>query len=296
LIAWSPCNSIEHSGMASSYYTNHRDKIITDDGLRLFTQSWVPPKAEKHLIIHHGFGEHSDRYGNVLQVLEDQRIAVYSFDARGHGRSQGKKGDSPGIFRYVRDLEQFLLHLKEKWGIRKPFLLGHSMGGLVAASFATTQLNQWEIAGLLLSAPGLRVTLTPLMQVKKTAGKLLSFMKEDLIMEAGLDENLISHDEAVRKAYHSDPLVHGKVSVRMALSLLEAGEEVLRKAGKVRIPVWIGHGSDDGIASPEGAMEFYERVSSVDRSLQIYEGLYHEIFNEIRPEPLQDLRNWLGKH
>ncbi len=282
--------------MVSSTYQNHRDKIITDDGLRLFTQSWVPPKPQKHLIIHHGFGEHSDRYGNVLDVLDGQKIAVYSFDARGHGRSQGKKGDSPGIFRYVRDLEQFLLHLKEKWGIRKPFLLGHSMGGLVAASFATTQLNQWEIAGLLLSAPGLKVKLTPAMQIKKAAGQFLSFVKDDLIMEAGLDENFISHDEAVKKAYHSDPLVHGKVSVRMALSLPEAGDEVLRRASKVRLPVWIGHGSDDEIASVDGSMEFYERISSVDRSLQIYEGLYHEIFNEIRREPLEDLRNWLGKH
>ncbi len=229
-------------------------------------------------------------------MLDAQKIAVYSFDARGHGRSQGKKGDSPGIFRYVRDLEQFLLHLKEKWGIRKPFLLGHSMGGLVAASFATTQLNQWEIAGLLLSAPGLKVKLTPAMQFKKAAGQFLSFVKDDLIMEAGLDENFISHDEAVKKAYHSDPLVHGKVSVRMALSLLEAGDEVLRRASKVRLPVWIGHGSDDEIASVDGSMEFYERISSVDRSLQIYEGLYHEIFNEIRREPLEDLRNWLAKH
>ena len=281
--------------MATSYQ-NHRDKIITDDGLRLFTQSWVPQKPQKHLVIHHGFGEHSDRYGNVLDVLAGQKIAIYSFDARGHGRSQGKKGDSAGIFRYVRDLEQFLLHLREKWGIRKPFLLGHSMGGLVAASFATTQLNQWEIAGLLLSAPGLRVSLTPAMQAKKFAGHFLSVIKDDLIMDAGLDANLISHDASVVQAYRSDPLVHGKVSVRMALSLLEAGEEVLRRARKVRIPVWLGHGSEDGIASVDGSMEFYERISSVDRSLQVYEGLYHEIFNEIRREPLEDLRNWLAKH
>lgn len=280
----------------AAYYQNHRDKIITDDGLRLFTQSWVPARPTRHLIIHHGFGEHSDRYGRVLNALESREVAVHSFDARGHGRSQGKKGDSPGIHRYVRDLEEFLLHLKEKWGIRKPLLLGHSMGGLVAAAFSVTQLNQWEISGLLLSAPGLRVHLTPLMQAKKAAAKLLSAFHDDLIMEAGLDTALLSHDDSVVQAYKKDPLVHGKVSVRMALSLLEAGKEVLRRATKVRIPVWIGHGSDDGIASNTGSMEFYERISSVDRSLQIYEGLYHEIFNEVRSEPLEDLRNWLMKH
>ncbi|MCB1169546.1 MAG: lysophospholipase [Leptospiraceae bacterium] len=277
-------------------YQNHRDKIITDDGLRLFTQSWVPTRATRHLVIHHGFGEHCDRYGNVLAALENQGIAVYSYDARGHGRSQGKKGDSPGIHRYVRDLEEFLLHLKEKWGVKKPFLLGHSMGGLVAASFATTQLNQWEIQGLLLSAPGLRVSLTPAMRIKKAGAHLLAAIQDEMIMDAGLDLHFISHDEEVKSAYKKDPLVHGKVSVRMALSLLDAGQEVLQKAYKVRIPVWIGHGSDDGIASVTGSMEFYERISSVDRSLQVYEGLYHEIFNEIRQEPLHDLRNWMLKH
>ncbi|MCB1168530.1 MAG: lysophospholipase [Leptospiraceae bacterium] len=277
-------------------YQNHRDKIITDDGLRLFTQAWVPPRPKKHLVIHHGFGEHSDRYGNVLRILADQDMAIYAFDARGHGRSQGKKGDCSGIERYVTDLELFLLHIKEKWGVRKPYLLGHSMGGLVAAAFATTQLNQWEIKALLLSAPGLRVKLTPLMQLKKSAGYVLRMLKPDLIMEAGLDLNFLSHDRGVITAYQKDPLVHGKVSVRMALSLLNFGEVVLEKAYKVKLPVWIGHGSDDGIADPSGSMEFYEKIASTDRSMQIYEGLYHEIFNEIRPDPLLDLRNWLSKH
>ncbi|MCB1327096.1 MAG: lysophospholipase [Spirochaetales bacterium] len=275
----------------SGHFTGH-------DGTRLFFRVWAgaPEEPSRALVLHHGLGEHSGRYGNVVEALRDERVNIYTYDARGHGRSDGIRGDARGISDFVRDLECFLLFLRREAGIRQPILLGHSLGGLVVLAFGVSYSNQWEVRAIATSGAGLRPHLNAEQKVKKAVGQLLFRVKPQLVLPSGLPPSFLSHDQGVIKAYQNDHLCHDRISVRMALSLLSAGEETLRKASLLKIPVLITHGTDDQITDASASREFYDNCLSDDRELILYPGLYHEIYNETEKERsrvLMDLRRWL---
>jgi acylglycerol lipase len=282
-------------------YINRSGYFRTMDGLKLFFQFWTPDGGgdRRAVVLHHGFSEHSDRYGNVVDALEGSGITIYALDARGHGRSEGIRGHAPGIGSYVNDLEVFMLMLREEFQVRAPVLLGHSMGGLVAVAFALQFSNQCELSGLATSAAALRVDLSPSMRIKKAMGKALRSVAPELVMKAGLDMSLLTHDKAAVEAYKTDPMVHGLVSASMGISLLESGEAFIRQAARLRIPLFMGHGQADKIASPQGSIDFFRDAGSSDKTLRIYPGLYHEIFNELpsdRDSVLEDFREWIVEH
>ncbi len=268
------------------------------DGRKLYYQSWVPRDARPdwNVVLHHGFGEHSSRYSHLLDAFEGSGISFYSYDARGHGRSEGKRGHSRGVAQMVADLETFMVFCRTEFGVQKPFLLGHSMGGLVAITFALKHCNQWEISGLLTSGAALSVNQTPVMKVKKVVGTLLREIKPDITLAAGLELKYISHDPQVVEAYKTDNLVHGEVSVDLALDMLDAGETAIRRASMLKIPLYMAHGDADGIIAPSGSQDFFHRASSGDKKLVLHPGLYHEIFNETpseRARVFQELKAWL---
>ena len=271
------------------------------DSTRLFCQRWRPPNARPdwNLVFHHGFGEHSQRYGNLLEALDGSGVTIYALDARGHGRSDGKRGDANGQSDYVRDLESYLANIRERYGVEQPALLGHSMGGAIVLMFALRYSNQWELSCLLTSGAALRVRQSLLMRVKKLGGSLLSGIKPDLTVPAGIDVAGLSHDSSVVESYRADPLVHGDVTARMALDLLEAGEGVIKRAALLKIPLLMQHGQNDPITDPSGSVDFYRAAGSADSHLILYPGLFHEIFNELpheRTKVLHDLRTWLLAH
>lgn len=268
------------------------------DGTRLFCQRWEPVDAvpEWNLVFHHGFGEHSSRYENLLSALLGTGITLHALDARGHGRSDGKRGDANGQMDYVRDLESFLVHIRERYGVVRPALLGHSMGGAIVLMFGLRYSNQWEISCVMTSGAALRVHQTLLMRIKKMGGSMLHGLKPDLTVPAGIDITGLSHDTTVVEAYRDDPLVHGDVTARMALDLLDAGTEVIRRAPLLKIPLLMQHGQSDPITDPGGTVDFFRRAGSADSHMVLYPGLYHEIFNELpkdRARVLHDLRTWL---
>lgn len=272
------------------------DSIITRDGLVLRLNSYHATQAkgsEKHVIIHHGFGEHSGRYHHVVDQFLKAKISVHTFDARGHGSSEGERGDSPSLLSFVHDLEDVMSHLMQRDSFRKPFLLGHSMGGLIVARFLVHHLNQWHLCGAGLSGAGIKVHLNTMMQLKRSAASILTLLAPTLTLEAGLDVNALCTDPEVIRRYQQDPLVHGKASVRMALSLLSEGKGILSNASRVQVPIWVGHGEADRITDPAGSIEFYERASSSKKSLHVYPELYHEIFNEPVEDPLRDVTDFV---
>lgn len=285
-------------------YSRYEEGTFTSsDRTALFYRGYIPEENPgRSVIIHHGFGEHSGRYETFILQLVEAGYCCFTFDARGHGKSPGKRGDATGMAQFVSDLECFVRFVKEFNNRRLetiepgPFLFGHSMGGLISALFALHGLNQWEISALALSGTAFSVSTGPLMQIKKAAGHFLSVMAPEMTMDSGLSEKYLCHDPAVVAAYKNDPLVHGKTSVRMGLDLLTSGKEALQKAERLRIPLWVGHGADDKITSPDGSLTFYQNASSPVKSLQIYPGMYHEILNEfMKDRPIQDILDFLNR-
>ncbi|RHX93246.1 alpha/beta hydrolase [Leptospira stimsonii] len=277
---------------------HHKEFYILSgsDKSKLYCQSWTKPNANRLLIFHHGFGEHSSRYTNLLRFFAKSDINFYSFDMRGHGRSEGRRGHADSFDQYVRDLSHFTSEVLKREQKDRFFLLGHSLGGAVALRYSQEGINQDNILGLILSSPALLVRMDFKKQLKKIAAGFLSKISPATTVDAELDLQFLSHDPDVIEAYRQDPLVHGKVSFRMGSELLEIGPKLIKKAGILRCPVLILHGQEDGIVDVNGSTELYKNLIYRNKRIKIYPGLYHELMNEFpehREPVFQDIQAFL---
>jgi alpha-beta hydrolase superfamily lysophospholipase len=261
----------------------------------IYFQSWLPegePKAVSLIV--HGLAEHSGRYRSVVNYFVPLGYAVYGIDHLGHGKSDG-------IRVYVERFDDYINTLKiyfdmiQRWQPDHPiFLVGHSMGGLISAVYLLD--HQADLAGAVLSGPAVKIPkhVTPAMLF---VGKMLS----SLIPKFGLlplDAAGVSRDPLVVQAYVNDPLVHrGKATARLAAEMVKAMQTISGQAARITLPILIVQGSADRLVDPAGAQMLYDAVSSVDKEIRIYDGFYHEVFNE--PEHgkvLRDVEIWLEAH
>jgi acylglycerol lipase len=272
----------------------HNDVLQTSDGIRLYTQAWVPEMPRAVLIISHGYAEHSGRYQHFASHLVANGLAVYALDHRGHGRSEGERANVKIFDEYVSDLSRFVNSVREKHPTLKRFLFGHSMGGAIAAQLAIKQPNQ--VDGLLLSSPYLINAVSvpaPLMAVSGFVSRVLPGLPT-----IKLDSRDISRDPVIVKSYDTDPLNYrGGTKARFGTELLGAGEYVFSHASTIKLPVLIMIGTGDRIADAQGGKKLFELVGSSDKTLKIYDDYYHEILNEIGKEKVyEDSLTWLQHH
>ncbi len=264
-------------------------------GETIYYQSWLPegePKAV--LLIVHGLAEHSGRYANLVSRFVPLGYAVYGVDHVGHGKSSGTRV-------YVERFEDYTDTLKTyfdmvgDWQPGKPvFLMGHSMGGLIGAVYLLD--HQAEFTGAVLSGPAVKIqdSVSPAFIL---VGKVISVLMPKMGV-MGLEAEGVSRDPAVVQAYVNDPLVYrGKVTARLSAELVKAIQRVTAEAANIRLPILILQGSADRLVDPKGAQMLYDAVSSVDKTIKIYGGLYHEVYNEPeRDRVLGDVEAWLEKH
>lgn len=275
---------------------HNEDIFITFDGLRLFEQWWLPEdKPKAVVIIVHGYGEHSGRYGHAAEYLTQNGYCVYAFDLRGHGRSEGKRAFVWSFGEYLIDLENFLSRIRKAEGRKPVFILGHSLGGTIATLFAITRKP--DINGLILSGPFLKFTgdISPLLQ---NLALLLGPFFPKMPLFKRLNVYLISRDPEVVARYESDPLIyHGRTYVREAAEIIRAIKQIQAQMGTVSLPLIILHGTSDRLSEVEGSRQLYSRASSTDKTLKLYEGLYHEVLNEPQKmRVLADIVAWLDRH
>jgi alpha-beta hydrolase superfamily lysophospholipase len=264
------------------------------DGLELFFRHYPADDERTRLVIAHGLGEHSGRYGNVVNRLLPNDISIWALDHRGHGKSGGKRGHILKFDQYISDLRLLVeMAAKELPENRKLFLLGHSMGGLIALYFALRHPDL--IDGVIASSPALGMVVE-VPAVKSLLGKVMSSIWPGLALSNELDATKISRDEDVVRAYQDDPLVHDKVSARWFTEILAAMEFVNQRAARMKIPTLLQVAADDHLVSAQSSQRFFEKLTVDDKTLHVYEGLYHEIYNEVqdqREKVLADLQKWL---
>lgn len=242
----------------------------------IYYQCWLPDNKPKAvLLISHGFAEHSGRYYNVVNHFLPAGYSIYALDHRGHGRSDGERVKTDDFNDYINDLKTFFDIVRRENPHDKIFLIGHSMGSMIALAYAVEY--QQELAGLVTSGGGVRRPDEPPMPARKPGEALPSAM--------------LSRDPAVIRAYENDPLVYrgplpgGGATGGMFVKLYDM-------VPKIRLPVLImaGNGGSDGARSKV----LYEQIGSKDKTLRLYEGLLHEIFNEPEhPQVMDDLETWL---
>ena len=262
---------------------------------KIYYQAWLPEgKVKAVLLIVHGLGEHCGRYLNVVNHFVPLGCAVYGFDHMGHGQSEGAREVVEKFADYTDTLAVYH-EMVRGWQAGKPmFLLGHSMGGLIASCYLLDQ--QADFRGAVLSAPLIKASGN-ISQATILMGRILSALAPRMGL-LPVDPNGVSRDPEVVKAYVEDPLVfHGKTPARLAAELLGAMLRVTAEADKVTLPFIVLQGSEDKLVDPLGAQILYEKASSKDKAIKIYQGLYHEVFNEPeRARVLHDVETWLAAH
>ncbi|MEZ5570615.1 MAG: alpha/beta hydrolase [Halioglobus sp.] len=257
----------------------------------IYFQCWEPESnPQAILLVVHGAGEHSARYRSFAQFFTGYNYAVAALDHQGHGNSDGIPGYVNAFEEYVFDLGHFHKLLKERYPNRPIFLVGHSMGGLIGSIYLAQQ--ERNVVGAILSGPAIKTDLKP-----GTVQMLLLRLLAALLPRFGmlqLDANGVSRDPEVVRKYVEDPLVfHGKMSVRMVRELFVGMEQIEAAAARITLPMLILHGGADVMTSPEGSRFLHQHISSSDKTLKIYPGMYHEIFNEPeRTEVLTEVLNW----
>jgi alpha-beta hydrolase superfamily lysophospholipase len=261
----------------------------------IYYQAWLPEgEAKAVLLVVHGLGEHSGRYKNVVDHFVPLEYAVYGLDHIGHGKSEGKR-EIVARFEDFTDTLTIFYKLVTGWQPGKPvFLLGHSMGGLIATCYLLD--HQADFKGAVISAPAIKIaeSITP---TTITLSKILSKLAPGMGMLA-LDASNICHDPQVVSAYVNDPLVfHAKTPARLAAEMLRGMLRVDAEVSKISLPFIVVQGSEDKLVDPRGAQMLYDRASSTDKTIKVYEGLYHEVFNEPeRARVLADVETWLTAH
>jgi alpha-beta hydrolase superfamily lysophospholipase len=245
--------------------------------------------AIAQILLVHGVAEHGGRYGAFEEFFADHGVGVSVMDLRGHGRSEGRRVWVPAFESYLEDLDVFLPHVQSH--TERVFLVGHSLGGLIAVRYAETR--RVSLRGLIVSGAALRPAITPPRPVTwllRQLNRLSSATPVPGLVKA----DQLSRDPAVVRAYEGDPLIAGHLTTGLGLASLEAGRRALAQAHRIEVPTLILHGGDDSVVDPRGSEELLARLGATDRELKVYPGLYHEIFNEPERETvLTDVLRWV---
>ncbi len=276
----------------------HSENTFTSalDGIAIYTQSWLPgtdPRAV--IVLVHGYGEHSGRYRHVAEYLVEAGYAVYTIDHRGHGRSEGLRAHFNALAEPVADLEQFFQQVQTQQPDKPLFLIGHSMGSLIALTF--TLRHQSDLTGLVLSGTAVNSTETVPGYQRSLLNVLRRFAPK-LPLVPPLGAEALSNDPETVRDYDADSLNYrGSWRIGLASALLDAADDLRARAGELTLPLLVMHGESDEITPISGAHTIYERASSQDKTLHTYPGMKHEIFNELdRAKVLAELRQWLQAH
>lgn len=265
-------------------------RLVGAGGIELYWQGWLPQAEPRAVVvISHGVSEHSARYAHVGERLAGAGYAAYAVDHRGHGRSQGKRV-MVNADDVVADLRAFIDLAAGRQPGRPVYLLGHSMGAAIAIACAVR--HQDALAGLLLS--GALADPDAASPVTRALSTVLSKLTPGLGVYE-VDASLISRDPEVVRAYKQDPLVHhGKLPARTVAELTGTVGRFPEEVPRLRLPLLVMHGGSDSLTTLAGSRMVHERASSSDKTLEVYDGLRHEILNEPEKERvIAEMIEWL---
>ncbi len=259
-------------------------------GEEMHVRRWQPAEAARHAaVLSHGVFEHSGRYDHVARRFLKHGYEVWALDHYGHGKSAGPRGDINHPDHFIDDLKLLIKTVTETTA-RKPVLLGHSMGGAIAALYGVR--HQDTLRALALSSPALKALASPALIAFSRA---LSFMLPTMAAPAGLSSPATQNEEwEALKA--QDALAHNRMTLRLARFIVDAGEEARKRAPELNLPVALFVAGEDTYVDKRGAQEFFSRLKPGIAEYHEYAGFFHEIFNEREQDvPLGDLEAWLDK-
>ncbi|MDY6821806.1 MAG: alpha/beta hydrolase [Deferribacterota bacterium] len=273
----------------------HKDGYFTGQlNDKIYYQYWQVENPKAILVIAHGFGEHSGRYIEMADHYTKLGLSVYALDHRGHGRSEGDRWNVEDFDFFLDDLHYYIGNVVRKLenNNRKLFLLGHSMGGEIAAKHALVYPEDFDY--LILSSPSVGAYLAGIAVpqfVNTLTGALgpivsnVDFIGSFPMPGTQIPPEYLSHDPSVVEAYVNDPLVcHEAIKMRMSVELSQNMSYIQRNADETNSPILVMYGTEDMVVPPNDIISYYDKLEVEDKTLKGFEGFYHEIFNEIGKE------------
>lgn len=266
----------------------------TSDGLRLACYGLQPPTGSPsaHVILVHGLGDHSRSlpYRTLAEFLSAHGCAVYGFDLRGHGQSEGARMVVNAWHDLRCDLHAFVELVQRESSGGSLFLIGLSLGGLLALDYGQQQPD--GLAGVVAAAPAVDASGAP--GAIKLAIPVLARILPRASIDPGLDLAHISRDAAAAQEYTGDPLFQTRTTPRLAAETLKAMSETRALASRLALPVLILHGEADTIVPPAGSAAFFQQMPGPDKERLTYPGAYHNLFIELnRNQVFADIAHWL---
>lgn len=278
---------------------NAEKKIFqTHDGLKLSYKCYPAQKQEKAVLIFaHGVNEYMGRYQYAIDFFS-KNYKIYIFDFRGHGFSEGIRSFVNSIDDLILDLKTFVDFVVAKERGKKFFLIAHSMGGQIALNYLG-RYPQNGLAGFMTSSPNIQVAFH-VSAFEKFLGRKLEkiFPKMPLLNQKIKPRHLTRIPESVED-YKTDKLVNKNMTLRLAVELFRNQEDgiLMGMAEKIYLPAFMMHSGDDHVCDKQGSIDFFNKLSSSDKKLKIYDGAYHELFNDtVKDEVFQDMNRWLEDH
>jgi alpha-beta hydrolase superfamily lysophospholipase len=266
-------------------------------GARLYYQWWRPALAAPRaaVVSVHGFGAHSDLEAPVGVYLAQRGYACYAMDLRGHGRSEGRRGDVRAWREFRGDLDALLRLAAAREGGLPLFLLGASAGALLVLDYALIPPTPPDLRGVVVQAPPLgRLGVSP---ARQALARALARIWPTFAVPLDQDLDAVSRDPAVVRELRADPRLLTKATARFGVALLDAVERVNAGANALSVPLLIMHGTADRMAAVDGSRRFIERVAYPDKELRAYDGGYHDLFRDAdAARVLADLGAWLARH
>ena len=260
--------------------------------LQLRYQASEVQNARAALIVVHGLGEHAGRYQAVADRLAAAGVSTFAYDQRGHGTSEGRRGHVDSFHVLMQDLDRFRREVSGLIDPRVPlFVLGHSMGGLVALRYV--EEYDAPLRGAVIVAPWLG-TAAHVPRWKVMLANALTRVLPAMPFRNALDTAWLSRDPEVVAAYREDPLVHDRITPRFFTEVSAAMGKVLQSSDRVGMPLLFMLPGADRIVDTQRTLAFARSLSAPDVSIKVYPGHYHELLNEPDRETImRDLREWL---
>jgi alpha-beta hydrolase superfamily lysophospholipase len=249
------------------------------DGTELFYRSWLPShRAEKALLLFHRGHEHSGRWQETVEALDLTDVAIFAWDARGHGRSPGERGVAQNGYDVVRDVDAFARHIGEQHGIalENTMVLAHSLAAVNVAAWVHDYAP--PIRAMILATAAFHVRLyvpfaIPALRLKQKLfgpGFVKSYVKS----------GMLTHDPTEAARYDSDPLIFRQIAVNVLLDLHDTAKRLIADAGAIRTPTLMLGAGRDWVVSLKTQRQFFAGISSTDKEMHVFPEMSHALFHE----------------
>jgi alpha-beta hydrolase superfamily lysophospholipase/SAM-dependent methyltransferase len=264
---------------ASTAFQATEHTAVMSDGAELYYRAWLPAvPANKAVLLFHRGHEHSGRWQETVEALALENLAVFGWDARGHGRSPGERGSAENLARVIKDVDEFVRHISEKYRIalEDVIVIAHSVGAVTVAAWVHDYAP--PLRGMILATPAFRVKLyvplaVPMLRLRQKLigpGFVKSYVKS----------SVLTHDAEQARRYDADPLIFRQISVNILLDLFDTSTRLLADASAITVPTLMLAAGSDWVVRLSAQQEFFQKLSSPVKQMEVFPGFYHAVFQE----------------